>query len=207
MALQVGDILQVSIVGEIFNQRVLTILHYRVTTGSASGTVYGDTLSWAQYFAGLVAAGELITRYLACCAPEYLMTEVRAQRVAPTRNPYATDTVNSFGTSANAARFTNLAGSITKRGSIAGRWAIGRVQMPGLPSDDVVDGEISVGQLTNYGTLALSLAQTQNNAGITQVVDPCIYNPGRTPNYTDIVAWDVQRSARTMHRRTLRLGE
>lgn len=207
MALQVGDIMQISIVGEIFDQRVLTILHYRVTTGSASGTVYGDTLSWAQYFGGLTAAGQLLTRYLACCAPEYLMTEIRAQRVAPTRNPYATDTVNSFGTSANAARFTNLAGSIAKRGAIAGRWAIGRVQMPGLPSDDIVDGEISVGQLTNYGTLALSLAQDQNNVGITQVVSPCIFNPTRTPNYTEIVAWDVQRSARTMHRRTLRLGE
>jgi len=207
VALQVGDIMQVSLVGEIFDQRVLTVLHYRVTTGSASGTVFADTQSWADYFEGLVAAGQLITRYLACCAPEYLLVEVRAQRVAPTRNPYAVKSSNSFGTSANAARFTNLCGSISKRGAIAGRWAVGRVQMPGLPSDDVVDGNISVGQLTNYGLLALQLEMDQNNVGITQVVRPVIYNPSRTPNYTEIVDWLPQRTVRTMHRRTLRLGE
>jgi len=207
MALTAGDILQVSLRGTLFEQRMLTVLHYRVITGSASGTVYGDVLSWAQYFGGLTGAGQLLDLYLATCCPEYLLEQVRVQRVAPDRSAYAVENVNAFGTHANACRTANLSCSITKRGNGGGRWATGRVQMPGLPSDNVVDGEIAVGAQVDYVNLGNQFAANQNNAGITQTVQPVIFNPGRTPNWVEILNWLPQTTARTMHRRTLRLGE
>lgn len=207
MALTAGDILQVSLRGTLFEQRMLTVLHYRVITGSASGTVYGDVLSWAQYFGGLTGVGELLTVYLATCCPEYLLEDVRVQRVAPDRSAYAVEAVNLFGSNANACRTANISASITKRGNGGGRWATGRVQMPGLPSDNVLDGNITVGALIDYSTLANSFSGNHTNAGITQSVQPVIFNPGRTPNYVEILNWLPQNTARTMHRRTLRLGE
>jgi len=207
MALQIGDIMLVTFRGKIFDQRMLTILHYRVIQGTASGNVFADTQAWADWFANLTAAGELVTVYLATCAPEYSLEEIRVQRISPARNPYAISVVNLVGTNANAARTSNLAASITKRGVVAGRWANGRVQMPGLPADNVVDGEIAIGAQIDYQTLATKLAADQNYVGITQQLRPVIYNPGRVPNYTEIATWTVQTSARTMHRRTLRLGE
>jgi len=207
MALTTGDILQVSLRGTLFEQRMLTVLHYRVIVGSASGTVYGDVLSWSILFSSLTNPGELLTLYLATCCPEYLLEDVRVQRVAPVRSAYATQNVNAFGTNVNSCRTANISASITKRGNGGGRWATGRVQMPAVPSDNVVDGSIAVGAQVDYAALGNQLSINQNNPGITQTVQPVIYNPGRTPDWTEILNWLPQSTARTMHRRTLRLGE
>lgn len=207
MALQVGDILQISIRGELFNQRMLTVLHYRITVGTFSGTVWGDVNSWAAWFAGQIGAGEMLTSYLAVCGNAYTLESVRAQLVSPTRSAYASQVVNLTGTAANDCRQSNISASITKRGNGGGRWATGRVQMPAVPSDDCVDGLLSVAYQTNIGDLLTNLQNPQVNAPISQTAVPVIFNPGRAPNWTEILEHVLQTQVRTMHRRTVQLGE
>ena len=207
-ALAIGDVIEVSFRGTLFGQRILNILHYVVSvTGAGQDNFQLEEI--AQDMATSAISNPIIPAWLASVGAEYTMDEVRAQRVYPTRTIYQRSLVDLAGTHADPCLTANIAVSIQKRGLVSGRTGNGRMQLGGIPRSGMVDGSIDV---AGYGALvsslrnALALNQTTSVTPVT--IQPCIFNPlAAAPKYQLISSWLVQTTLRTMHRRTLLVGE
>jgi len=204
----VGDIVQVSFRGTLFDQRILNIFHYVVNV-AGTGTVVEQLSAFANGFIVDALGTNFQTEFLNCLAPSYTLDVVRTQRVYPTRSIYAQATADTPGTFATDTEVSNIAASILKRTETPGRMGIGRVQLAGIPTAAYENGSLSnaylTGVLTNFATdMVQSL--TEPARGVTFV--PCLYNPTAAGDkFSVIVAATPQSSIRTMHRRTLRVGE
>ena len=201
------DIIQVTFRNTLFGQRILTVLHYYVFTTSGAENVLAACDRIANYLNN--NANEPLTSYqLAVCAG-MAFDEVRVQRVYPTRDPYSSAAVALVGTQGGTAFNANTAASIQKKTAVTGRYAIGRMQMAGGPLEELSGAEWSApyraAELSNLGQ-ALTAALTLTGPLLT--LKPCLYNPTQpNPKYNEVIAYAVEREQRTMHRRTLRLGE
>jgi len=86
---------------------------------------------------------------------------------------------------------------------------IGRVQLAGIPTAAYSNGALTdayrTGVLSNFSN-DMILSATEPARAVTYV--PCIYNPtAPTDKFSVLVSATPQSSLRTMHRRTLRVGE
>jgi len=208
MALNVDDVLQVSIRGTLFGQRILNIFHYVVSVTGA-----GNTLDQLQEIATDLGADTtsngFIALWQAAVTANYSLDEIRVQRIYPARTIYQRSLPNVNGLHAGVCPSANIAVSIQKRGSLSGRTSQGRMQLAGIGSNGMLAGELDLGV---YGVVladlrdALAANQTTTTTPITII--PVIYNPaGPNPKYQLIQSWLINTSLRTMHRRTLFLGE
>jgi hypothetical protein len=204
----VGDVVAVSFRGTLFNQRILNIFHYSVGV-SGTGTVVEQLQAFANGFIADSFAVPFQAAFLACLAPSYTLDVVRAQRVYPTRSIYAEGTADAPGTFATDTEVSNIAASILKRTETPGRMGIGRVQLAGIPTAAYENGAVTNAYLTGeLSTFAadMILSLTEPARGVTFV--PCLFNPTAPVNkFSVLAAATPQSSLRTMHRRTLRVGE
>jgi hypothetical protein len=204
----VNDIVAVSFRGTLFSQRILNIFHYVVSV-AGTGTVVEQLQAFANGFIVDALGCNFQTDFLACLAPSYVLDEVRTQRVYPTRSIYTTATADVPGTYATDTEVANIAASILKRTETPGRMGIGRVQLAGIPTAVYENGGLTNayanGQLSNLATDML-FSLTEPARTVTYV--PCLYNPSSTgEKFSVLSAATPQLSLRTMHRRTLRVGE
>jgi len=209
MALALSDVISVTIRGDLFGQTILTILHYAVSVPVAGGTVFGDLTDIAHTIGAGLGGVVIKDTYLAAAGPQYTLQRVRAQRVAPTRSVYADDIVGESGTHADATKTVNVAASILKRSETPGRMGLGRVQYGPIPGTKLTAGDLDAGYVAGELTdLANALAANLTTAARVITLVPVVYNPAAaSPFFSVITSWVVQSAARTMHRRTLRLGE
>lgn len=203
-----GDVVQVSFRGTLFAQRILNIFHYSVSV-TGTGTVAEQLQALANGFTIDALGPVFMTDFLACLGPSYTLDEVRTQRVYPTRTIYAVATADEPGTFATDTELPNIAASILKRTETPGRMGIGRTQLAGIPTAAYANGEVTdayrTGQLASF---ALDMMQSLNEPARAVTYTPCIYNPtAPVDKFSPIVLTIPQRSLRTMHRRTLRVGE
>lgn len=208
MSLQVGDILAVSFRASLFEQRIINVLHYKLESTASTGSSEADLQRWADTMAGQAAVANTPTNSLLSLAcPEYNLDEVRVQRVYPARTIYAQAFINQPGTHAGNCVSPNQAFSILKRGNVPGRFAVGRVQIAGIPSNSILNGEVTVGYQLDLANFKAGFAATLNTIGPNMSMKPVIFNPVHVPHSTDIFEWVEQLTVRTMHRRTVRVGE
>lgn len=208
MPLALNDVIQVTYRGTLFGQRILNILHYSVSV-VGTGTEY-DQLS--IFTSNLVTGGgsvDLTLPFLACMAPEYFLEEIRAQRVYPTRTVFAFTLAGAFGQYATGTETTNIAASIEKRTLTAGRMGIGRIQLAGIPTAAMNNGEVSAAYKgTEMLNLANTMIQSITTTGPVVTFVPCLYNPTAPVNkFSPLFSCIPMDTLRTMHRRTLRVGE
>lgn len=208
MALAVDDVIQVSLRGTLFGQRILNILHYAVNIASGGGTqlqLDDIAVSIGADTGSVPIAGDM----LATLSNAYKLDEVRAQRIHPIRTPYSQSLPGVAGGLAGQPNTANIALSITKRGLNAGRTGIGRVQIAGLPAAAWIGGSLDVATFgAAITTMKNTFASSYNPAVFAITLVPVIFNPGgAAPHYQVVNSWVTQETARTMHRRTLFLGE
>jgi len=208
MSLAVSDVIQVSLRGSLFNQRILTVLHYSVAV-AGSGTDY-DQLSILT--SNLVTGGgsaDPVPQILAAQAPEYTLEEIRAQRVYPTRTVYAFTGDGRSGTYATGAETTNIAASFEKRTLTPGRMGLGRLQLAGIPTAAMNNGELTAGYLAaEASNVAQALLMGITTSGPVVTYTPCLYNPtGPIFKFSPLFSVVPMTSLRVMRRRTLRVGE
>jgi len=208
MPLALNDVLQVSLRGTLFGQRILNILHYSVNV-TALGITQLQLDDIAVGLSASTGSVDVVGLMLATVTADYTMDSVRVQRVAPTRTIYSEALPGLPGTLAGTANTANIACSLTKRGANAGRMGQGRFQLAGLPAAAWIGGSLDVA--TYAGGLSAfrdALMTSFNPPNFAMVLAPCIYNPSAgTPHFQPISSILVKESARTMHRRTLFLGE
>ncbi len=206
MALAVGDILELKILGTLLNQRVMTVLHYRIASYVSSAPEVTDTGAILDEIIGGTVGATPLASILDCQADNYARNTCTLQKVAPTRSIYIDRGAPGVGTIADSCTLPNVSGVMTKRGAAGGRRGIGGMHFPGLPPSMYTDGSITAA----YGVLMIA-AQANLLAVLTTTLPaatlvPVIYNPGATPNHQDIAILEIQTTVRTMHRRTVGLG-
>lgn len=204
----VGDIVQVSFRSTLFNQRVLNIFHYVVNV-AGTGTTIEQLQAMANGFVADAMGVNFMTDFLLALGPAFNLDSIRTQRVYPTRSIYTESTADMNGTFATDTELSNVAASILKRTETPGRMGIGRVQLAGIPTAAYANGELTAAYLaTEMSNFAQDMLQPLNEParGVTYI--PCIYNPtAGGAKYSVLVAATPQSSIRTMHRRTVRVGE
>ena len=83
------------------------------------------------------------------------------------------------------------------------------MQMPGLLAGDIVLGYLSGAYATLAGALATEMEQSLIVGANFIIADPVLYgfNVSGTPHWSNVIGATVQGTVRTMHRRTVGLGE
>lgn len=209
MALAVNDIIQLSIRGTLFDQRIITVLHYAVNVsalGSDTDQLKQLTADWA---AGTGSLPGILSHMLDCQGIQYTCNAIRAQRVYPTRTIYMETNSGDTGAHADDCTTANIAASLLKRTFTPGRMGIGRVQLAGIPQTAYAAGNVdNVFLATKLIPWSTDLKSTYTTSVSPVTYVPCLYNPtGPGTKISPIVNVIPEQTVRTMHRRTLRVGE
>lgn len=206
MAIVINDVIRVTYWQRLFSQRVLTVLHMRCTTAPGAGT---DDFTALNNLSQVLAAptDPLMSKWRALVAPDLLFDEVRSQKVYPSRSVYGSSAMGYTGTFAGTANTANIAASIEKRSSVPGRRGIGRVQMAGVPTVALVSGSFTSAYLTAVRTAWLEMLIAVASPVDGAVYQTCLWGGLQTGPSTDLIDVQAKDTVRTMHRRTVRVGE
>lgn len=139
---------------------------------------------------------------------ELTYTAISAQRVHPTRDVKVSNDLALPGDDVDAAAPPNVAMSVTKRTLLATRRGVGRIQIPGLPVTKLDEGLWNETLTTNVSTIV-------NNSLIATLVTDggnewrwVLPQIGQVDGpFQPITSAFAHRTVRTMHRRTVGLGQ
>jgi len=203
-AVNVADKWLVTFVGDLLNQRIINTYWYGVSTiiGTPDANAFADEMR-----AVLIASGGLRQKFLACVPQNYVLQFMWIQRVDSPRLLKKIYPDNSPGTWAVDTDASNLACTVTRRGQLAIKQAIGSSHVP-ISSDPtaIIAGEISITLNGLFNTYANEMLDSLNLATLGQLF-PIIRNGTATNAYQAVTSVTVHPEVRTMRRRTLRLGE
>ena len=149
----------------------------------------------------------LLTRYLAAAPSNYTLSEVWFQRIYSSRLYKLKYTNGGVGGTA-AARVSNVAQTIERRGAIANKRNISSLHIPlAVDTTTVALGELTSAQLILANAVAsASFGQVVTTTGDT--LDFVINNDSAAlGGFSVIVQAFAQTTTRVMRRRTLRVGE
>lgn len=208
MALATNDVIQVSFRGTLYGQRILNILHYAVVS-APSGSTIDQLEGLANSMANNTGSVQPVAKLLAVLSTDFTLDDVRTQVVYPTRTLYTQIASGATGAVEMTAGTANMAVSILKRGVDGGRKGVGRMQIAGVPQGQAALGKWDFsGVLTDWADLRAALAASFTSASPVVTMTPVIYNPtGAGLKFQAIWSWTQEDTVRTMHRRTVRLGE
>lgn len=203
----VGDIVEVTWRQKAQGQRMMNIQHYRVESSSSQQSDAQDNQALADYLSGLDDPGELLEIWSIFMSVTWSMDQVRVQKIYPVRTTYMTSQIVLSGQQNESSALPLAAFTVTKKGSGGGRRSVGSVHFSGFVPSVFAAGNIKADVLTwwtnQFGPLYTADQVTPFNIRYR----PVLYNPGVQPNYQQIWAWQPQNTARTMHRRTVGIGE
>jgi len=200
-----NTLLLVSFRGILNGQRIITTFHYRAAGNPTAGTTY---VAYLDKLYLLIAAG-LQTKYLDVMPANYLLEVTRLQPIQPMRLRYTEYTVGAPGTLVDNSNTQNLALSIKRVAVTAGPKGVGRVQIP-VAAENVLAGEIDMGGplWANAGIFGVEMIAVQTTVSPGMTWNPCLpAQNGTNTGDWDLFEFGLEQTARTMHRRTVGLGE
>lgn len=205
--LAVDDVLQMVIGYTLNSQQLRMVLHYRVQTLGASSTAELQQQSIADFLTGSVGSPwPLLTAIRAGVTANTYFDFLQVQRVKPTRLIYARSEIDESGGIGEVSAPQNVCISFEKQSTVIGRRGVGRIQLAGLPRDDV-GARVSDEWIASFGT-AIRDAIPESVTVTTEddmLLVPCLPAGGADHGY-DIYNAIIRDETRTMHRRTLGLG-
>lgn len=204
----VGDIIEVTFKGDVYNQTVLNILHYRVlTAATGSTTVQSDSLATAEHV-GPAGGADIWTLMALLLANDYNLEGVRVQDVFPVRYAPVFAALPAQGTG-GPGNSTNLAGVITKQTRLSGRDQVGSIHLGPIADGDQDQGFMAGTWLTDAQSLADAMEVVLSPvAGLT--LEPVIWHrtvPATGTYSTRITNCTPRDTLRVMRRRTVRVGK
>lgn len=205
MGLMANDRVQVSLRGRTFGQRIILVRHLLVVGDMPIANSVKTDLDAILTAINIGGIANWVAPYLACLPPQYSMTEMRAQRIKPTRSAYTSlIPVGFVGTNAGAATVANDSAALIFRGADASRSNVGTCKIGPAPDSASAAGLITAayqGLLNSLG-VALSTGFAVNGAFLI----PIIYNRALN-TFNQIETFRVGEASRTMRRRTVFVGE
>lgn len=202
----VGQIYQVTFRCSLFNQRVLNTFKYRldVLPAAASTDDIADRID-----ARISTAANLIADWRATQPIQITLLFVDVQCLWPIRVRKKSYAKNQAGLYVdNGAINVNSAISITRRGTLATRHSVGRLQLIAPMGADTIDE----GAIANagYRSALEDLAEQMLQPivpGTAEVLTPVLTRNPVDANYEYVTDTVVQETVRTMRRRTVGIGE
>lgn len=209
MALAINDIYSVQLRGDLLGQQIITSLHYATTvvgTAPSEGAYLADLADTIEASGALVP---LVDKYIAGAAQNYTLQTIRTQRVYPTRTVYVEAISATPGGIVEDANTSNIAASILKKTLLFGREGIGRMQYAPVPPSKMLHGEVTAAYAsTELLDIANAMIMGITTTAFASTLVPCLYTPNQPPpKFAQLFSAQVKLSLRTMHRRTLRVGE
>lgn len=201
-----GDVLEVSFKGTYQGQRFLTILHYAVDTGATPSD--GPTMiSDFDAAFNLAGAGNAMQRYANCLNANANIEQVVYQFIALTRRArVAKIPAVGLGQVIGTDAPPNIACALTKQSDTAGRHGYGTVHMPALVNESFTGGTMNAGGLAVYGGFLSELFRVYTLGGGRSLI-PVIFRRTDPANSVSVLRSIAQDTVRTMHRRTVGVGE
>lgn len=206
MPLNVNDVVRVVYAQELFSQRLYTVLNYRVDVPAAPGTTEAEEMAALADRMADQALAPLVN-WLPVVGDELLFSHVRAQKVAPVRGVYQQALIVAEGSHVDPCTTANVAASITKRTLTPGRTGVGRVQLGGIPQTAYTEGTLDPAYLSlleDFKDDLINFVSVPANGSAYRL---CVWNGQIATEDIDVFELTVQHEVRTMHRRTVRLGE
>lgn len=197
-------------------QTLMNVFHYKITG-------HGSDTNAAQFTLGVLneqkgnGNGLLVGEFSKLLGDDVTIYKLTGQIIYPTRFAVQAVDVTRAGQYAGGCTAQNVAGVITKKGALGNRHNIGALHIGGLSADAYLNGEV-VGGWKNVATSVITnfLSLTMEANGGDDELEPVILNKTKVPDTdppkfvvsgsSDIAAWQVQTTLRTMHRRTVGLG-
>jgi len=202
-----NDIMRVSYFGTLAGQRIMTVHYGRVST--IVDTPYRD---FAQNIATDLAAdcagagfwgdvrGEL--------SDSFQFDYLRVQRIFPNREIYSQATINAAGGTMSPASAPTDTAAFEKRTLFPGRKGHGDLHLAGLPANKQALGLWDAAQLTVLraflAQLTVEYTGASGNGLKWGLFAPGIAPPNHFDQFVEVTSFP---QVRTMHRRTVGLGE
>lgn len=210
--LGIGDIIQVSFQGRLYNQTTLNIRHYFVTT---LGPTPDALVEFDGMFTYLMTAGGVVDSMRRIASVDWTIQNVVFQRIRLTRNARYIKPVNLTGSDASAANTANVAASVTLQTDLsterkAKRMTgyVGRFELAAVPSVQYNNGILLPAYVANLSELGRQL-QHQIVSPTGSTFQSIIFHrnqPGTVAAGTPITAWTAQATVRTQRTRTVGKG-
>lgn len=204
--IQVADRALVTIVGEIFSQRIMSTFCYGLSALTGTATI-ANALD--RLHAAVSAGGGLLDKYLACIPPEYVRVACWYQVISPSR--YAKVTKTTGGTAGTfidgVLLSSNQAFTILRRGEMGNRHNVSVLHVPlgqnsSCQEDNVLGGDLQ----TPANALAAQMVLPITTTTVVGTWEPVINNGPNAGDFTPITSTAVNTDVRTMRRRGVRLG-
>lgn len=202
----VNDVIRVTFFQTMFEQRILTVLHARVTVAPATGTSYFQAMDAMAIRVGAPGSAP-IASWKTLVTSSLLFDSVRCQRVFPTKDVYFGANILELGTNAGTSTMANNAMSIEKKTLRFGESGVGRIQMAGVPNDQIEDGIFKGAYIGQAEAAWDDILGDQTVTGIAMTFRYCLFHGGAPEESDDLFDVIPQATVRTMHRRTVRVGE
>lgn len=198
-----GDILEVRLRGVLFEQHVMTVLHYKITD------VEPDILLSVCITAlntDLGGVDDLYDSYYKCLSEDYTAQDTEIQRIAPLRQiAYNFEPYAGIGNVASTALPPGVSMAVTKRAEGSGRDCVGGCRLPAVPTlfNDA-------GRVTLLGTDALQqfcdqLKQVSEVTGVATFTPIILHRASPSDSQIVYDAFPMD-TIRTMSRRVVGRG-
>ena len=202
----VGDTWLVTYRGSLFNQLILNTFYYRVAYLAVPGTTNAKQTVLLGLLTG---AGGHWEKFLACLPNQYVCTRIDIQKVGPYRTIALQTPEGASGSNGLDVLRANVAISIERRGELARKQDVGRVQVVGTDDSAWIDnGNVQIGAFTALNNFGAKIIAPQGTMGSTDTFVPVLsaFHAGARIN-TDILTYTVQPTSRVMRRRTVGVGK
>lgn len=201
----VGQVYRVTFDLTMFGQKLMNTFSYRLSTVGTE--VDSDAVCTAMDVV-LATAGNMLPKYRPCVAPSVAIDNLWIQNVYPARVRKLVFLKATIGTAAGTSNTANLALSIERRGVLANRHNVGRVQIP-APDDimNLVNGSFPAGAyLTAVIAFAAQMLVPITTAG-GSVLGPVLTKNPIDATFANVTEAIPKTTARCMRRRTVGVGK
>jgi hypothetical protein len=201
-----NDVVEVTSFQEYQGSVTLNVIHYRaVVSGAPIADGEGEMNTLLDKMVDALGGFE---KYLAdMVVADVVFGKMRAQIVTPSRKPYVDRFTGTNGAEAGAGCPSNVAGVVTKRGSVASRGRMGSIHVTGFPLSRLIDASWdndAIAEMEDLGDF-LNTAQSGDDPSLSWV--PVVGKNQLTGGeWNDLIACTAQRTVRVMRRRTLHVG-
>lgn len=207
MGLLNNDIVRVTWRGLCFGQRIILTNDYLVIGDINPITTVIEDLANIATVIAVGGADDKTTRYMAALPPQYTLTDLRVQKLWPTRSAYWQNTfVGVVGTHASPATVANDSAALTMRTPFSGRKHRGTKHIGPIPDAASAAGLLTAGYRGIMATLGNMLLESIAPAGAAGFLKPGIYNKPLS-SITFTLNWIIGDQSRVQRRRTVGIGE
>lgn len=199
--------LNLSFVGELSGQAIVTTFQYFPDPGSSSNPATNYTFYLDAFLTEIFNSNALLQDYLAVMPDNYNFSFAQAQLVRPFRLRYLRRALALTGTWGADASTPNVAASIERHTDDAIRRGVGRINTP-VPDGVYADGVItSAPFLAEMGDLGVEMLKDVVTTVPAFTWNPVISTVNQGLAYVGVLSgFDAKETVRTMSRRTVGRG-